>query len=115
VFFCCLFNLCGWKRYENNANLAQREIAFVALLAQALTQRGLIDVEVTGFRGEVLTRLGRSPTNAGPYRGLKMYVTSGMLAESMCTKVKRESSNCIVKQNRSDLLFCLGSHERSAC
>lgn len=43
-----------------------------------------MNVEVTGFRGEVLTRLGRHPRNPGPYRGLKLYVTSGMLAESFC-------------------------------
>jgi hypothetical protein len=71
--------------WENNANVAKREIAFVTLLTQALTQRGLMEVEVTGFRGEVLPRIGRHPTNPGPYRGLKMYITSGMLAESFCT------------------------------
>lgn len=82
--FCVVLKI--FSRWENNANVATREIAFVALLAQALTQRGLMNVEVTGFRGEVLSRLGRNPRNPGPYKGLKLYVTSGMIAESFCKK-----------------------------
>jgi hypothetical protein len=70
--------------YENNDNIGARDAPFVALLASALASRGFLNVRVSGFRGEVLPRMGKNPTNDGPYRGLKMYVTASMLAESLC-------------------------------
>jgi len=70
--------------FENNDNIGARDVPFVALLANALASRGFLNVRVSGFRGEVLPRMGRSPTNPGPYQGLKMYVTASMLAENLC-------------------------------
>ncbi len=71
--------------FENNDNIADKDIPFVAMLASALATRGYLGITVSGFRGEVLSRLGARPTNPGPYSGLKVYVTAGMLAESLCS------------------------------
>jgi len=70
--------------FENNANIPKREIPFIAMLANSLRERGFLNITVQGFRGEVLSRLGRNPTNPGPYSGLKMFITASNLAQGLC-------------------------------
>ena len=70
--------------FENNDDIHQREIPFVAEVSRALSERGFLNVKVGSFRAEVLGRLGSNPTNPGPYQGLKVYVTASMLAAQQC-------------------------------
>ena len=73
--------------FENNDNIGARDVPFVALLANALASRGFLDVRVSGFRGELLPRMSRSPFS-GPYAGIKVYVTASMLAENLCKEAR---------------------------
>jgi hypothetical protein len=87
--------------FENNNDIGARNAPFVAMLANALASRGFLDISVSGFRGEVLPHLDRIRNNPGPYNGLRVYVTSGMLAKGVC---KKKSTNQARRTCEDELL-----------
>lgn len=74
--------------FEAVFDASSQETPFITLLGLALRERGYMNVEVAGFRGEIDNRLLKSAPNAGPYAGLQVYATPRLLAFQGCKIIK---------------------------